>query len=54
MKWPSETLYDGKLEAALCVKQHLLTDFPHVENTSSASTPLFFVDTAGMFTEQYM
>lgn len=48
MRFPSDTLYDGKLDAAEAVKQRLLADLPYeVEKTEDTNEPLVFYDTQG-------
>ena len=47
MKWSSEKLYEGRLQAHISVKSHLLKDLPGVQETDETSLPLLLIDTAG-------
>ncbi|PFX24396.1 DNA-binding protein SMUBP-2 [Stylophora pistillata] len=47
MKWSSEKLYGGRLNADSSVKSHLLKDLPGVQGTDETSLPLLLIDTAG-------
>ena len=47
MKWPSQQLYQGRLQAAASVRRHLLKDLPGVNDTDDTSLPLLLIDTAG-------
>lgn len=47
MKWSSEKLYEGRLNAHSSVKSHLLKDLPGVQETDETSLPLLLIDTAG-------
>lgn len=47
MKWSSEKLYEGRLQAHISVKCHLLKDLPGVQETDETSLPLLLIDTAG-------
>lgn len=47
MKWSSEKLYEGRLQAHISVKSHLLKDLPGVQETDETSFPLLLIDTAG-------
>lgn len=47
MKWSSEKLYDGRLNADSSVNSHLLKDLPGVQETDETSIPLLLIDTAG-------
>ncbi|XP_064476421.1 DNA-binding protein SMUBP-2-like isoform X2 [Ornithodoros turicata] len=47
MRWSSDKLYEGKLEAHNSVQHHLLRDMPGVEDNEATSTPLLLIDTAG-------
>jgi len=48
MRFPSDELYDSKLEAAESVKARLLKDLPYeVEETEDTIEPLIFFDTQG-------
>ncbi|KAL7628636.1 hypothetical protein AAE478_000151 [Parahypoxylon ruwenzoriense] len=48
MRFPSDELYEGKLEAADAVKDRLLRDLPYgVEDTEDTSEPVVFIDTQG-------
>lgn len=47
MKWSSEKLYEGRLNADSSVKSHLLKDLPGVQETDETSLPLLLIDTAG-------
>lgn len=54
MRFPSDTLYEGKLIAAENVKKRLLMDLPYsIEDTEDTRVPLIFYDTqGGNFPEQ--
>ncbi|KAK7923925.1 hypothetical protein PG985_005979 [Apiospora marii] len=45
--FPSDELYDGKLEAADGVRGRLLNDLPGVEDTEDTNEPVVFIDTQG-------
>ena len=48
MRFPSDELYESKLEAAEGVKERLLTDLPYeVQETEDTVEPLIFFDTQG-------
>ena len=47
MKWSSEKLYEGRLQAHISVQTHLLKDLPGVQETDETSIPLLLIDTAG-------
>lgn len=48
MRFPSDELYEGKLEAAEAVKGRLLKDLEYeVEETEDTVEPLIFFDTQG-------
>ena len=47
MKWSSEKLYEGRLQADASVKNHLLKDLPGVEETEETILPLLLIDTTG-------
>ncbi|XP_064476422.1 DNA-binding protein SMUBP-2-like isoform X3 [Ornithodoros turicata] len=47
MRWSSDKLYEGKLEAHNSVERHLLRDVPGVVDNKATSTPLLLIDTAG-------
>ena len=47
MKWSSEKLYDGRLQAHISVKSHLLKDLPGIQETDETSLPLLLIDTTG-------
>ena len=47
MRWSSEKLYEGRLNAHSSVKSHLLKDLPGVKETDETSLPLILIDTAG-------
>ncbi|KAL2154386.1 hypothetical protein VTH82DRAFT_3062 [Thermothelomyces myriococcoides] len=48
MRFPSDTLYEGKLVAADAVKARLLKDLPYeVRDTDDTREPLIFIDTQG-------
>jgi ATP-dependent RNA/DNA helicase IGHMBP2 len=47
MAFSSQEFYDGSLEAAPGVRQHLLRDLPGVQANELTETPVLFVDTAG-------
>jgi predicted DNA helicase len=47
MTFSSQEFYDGSLEAAPAVREHLLSDLPGVQATELTETPVAFVDTAG-------
>ena len=47
MDFSSHEFYDGRLEAAPVVKQHVLRDLPGVAFNQLTETPVRFVDTAG-------
>ncbi|XP_037068891.1 DNA-binding protein SMUBP-2-like, partial [Pollicipes pollicipes] len=46
-RWPSETIYDGRLVAAQGVRAHRLPQLPGVKDTLDTSPTLLLVDTAG-------
>ncbi|MBI4584823.1 MAG: IGHMBP2 family helicase [Planctomycetes bacterium] len=55
MRWPSQELYHGSLQAHESVRRHLLADLPHVSKAageSVAALPLLFIDTAGCGLEE--
>ncbi|KAK1830047.1 P-loop containing nucleoside triphosphate hydrolase protein [Podospora conica] len=54
MRFPSDTLYGGKLVAADAVKARLLADLPYpVQRTDDTTEPVVFIDTqGGDFAEQ--
>ncbi len=52
MRWSSDALYDGKLQAHPSVSGHRLQDLADVENTPDTSRPLLFIDTAGCDLEE--
>ncbi|OLL23201.1 DNA polymerase alpha-associated DNA helicase A [Neolecta irregularis DAH-3] len=53
MRFPSDSLYHGKLKADEKVKGHLLSDLPDVQETEDTTQPLIFYDTiGGNFPEQ--
>lgn len=47
MKWSSDRLYEGRLEAHASVASHLLRDLPGVDDNDDTATPLLLIDTAG-------
>ncbi|XP_068723115.1 DNA-binding protein SMUBP-2-like [Montipora capricornis] len=47
MKWSSEKLYEGRLQADASVKNHLLKDLPGIEETEETILPLLLIDTTG-------
>jgi superfamily I DNA and/or RNA helicase len=47
MTYPSQQLYEGKLEAAPAVAGHLLCGLPGVAPVPATEAPLWFIDTAG-------
>ncbi|GIY48193.1 DNA-binding protein SMUBP-2 [Caerostris darwini] len=47
MHWPSEQLYENKLEAHESVQSHLLTDLPGIESNENTIIPLLLIDTTG-------
>ncbi len=55
MRWPSQELYQGRIQAHESVRRHLLADLPHVSKAageSAAALPLLFIDTAGCGLEE--
>ena len=47
MQWPSDKLYQGKLQAARKVANHRLRDLPGVTENEITLAPLMFADTSG-------
>ncbi|XP_048581003.1 DNA-binding protein SMUBP-2 isoform X2 [Nematostella vectensis] len=47
MKWSSDQLYNGRLDAHVSVATHLLCDLPNIRNTDETRLPLLMIDTAG-------
>jgi len=50
MRFPSDTLYDGRLAAAESVKDRLLTDIASVESSTDdlVVEPIVFYDSKGL------
>ena len=49
MQWPSDKLYQGKLQAAVKVANHLLKDLPGVTENEITLAPIMFGDTSGLY-----
>jgi ATP-dependent RNA/DNA helicase IGHMBP2 len=47
MRFPSDTLYQGRLVAHASVATHLLADLPEIAASERTRTPVLFVDSAG-------
>ena len=47
MQWPSDKLYQGKLQAARKVANHRLRDLPGITENEITLAPLMFADTSG-------
>ncbi|XP_035219941.1 DNA-binding protein SMUBP-2-like isoform X2 [Stegodyphus dumicola] len=47
MQWPSDELYDSKLQAHESVHSHLLSHLPGIESNDDTTVPLLLIDTAG-------
>eukprot|EP00088_Acartia_fossae_P006397 TRINITY_DN12950_c0_g1_i6.p1 TRINITY_DN12950_c0_g1~~TRINITY_DN12950_c0_g1_i6.p1 ORF type:complete len:989 (-),score=212.71 TRINITY_DN12950_c0_g1_i6:60-3026(-) len=47
MKWSSDALYEGRVEAGSCVSSHILADLPGVEACELTQTVLLLIDTTG-------
>ena len=47
MRWSSDALYDGRIQAHESVREHRLQDLPHVSDGPDTEVPFLFIDTAG-------